>query len=302
MPPFPICGSCESEARSPEGLDGQAAVLSPAQVKQVFRISKSRQRHADRAEALFALSIGLGLRAKEQASLRWSDVYEPDGKVRQVVPLKAAYTKGAKVRDVFVSSPPLRKILPNYREKRGPWSGGVPDGPLFRSRKGRHMTASSMARFLTGLYREAGIQNASSHSGRRTLITGLAERGIDLKAIAEIAGHSSIPDDGRLRRDQSDAPRPHPAGRVVVSAFVRISTALSSPHGGQAPDHDLWIESDRLGERQEFDEINPSLAALHPGDERLVLTQTTSQLGLGEAGVLPKLDEHPHQRPVPRRI
>ena len=28
--------------------------------------------------------------------------------------------------------------------------------------------------------------------GRRTLITGLAERGVDLKAIAEIAGHTSI--------------------------------------------------------------------------------------------------------------
>jgi len=41
------------------------------------------------------------------------------------------------------------------------------------------------------LYRDAG-QGASSHSGRRTLITGLAERGIDLKAIALIAGHASI--------------------------------------------------------------------------------------------------------------
>ena len=39
---------------------------------------------------------------------------------------------------------------------------------------------------------EAGIAGASSHSGRRTLITRLAERGIDLKAIAEIAGHTSI--------------------------------------------------------------------------------------------------------------
>ena len=54
------------------------------------------------------------------------------------------------------------------------------------------MTAASMARFLKALYREAGVSNASSHSGRRTLITRLAERGIDLKAIAEIAGHSSI--------------------------------------------------------------------------------------------------------------
>ena len=49
-----------------------------------------------------------------------------------------------------------------------------------------------LARFLRALYREAGIAGASSHSGRRTLITRLAERGVDLKAIAQIAGHTSI--------------------------------------------------------------------------------------------------------------
>jgi hypothetical protein len=46
-----------------------------------------------------------------------------------------------------------------------------------RAKKSRH------------LVRPRSISGASSHSGRRTLITRLAERGIDLKAIA---GHSSI--------------------------------------------------------------------------------------------------------------
>ena len=49
-----------------------------------------------------------------------------------------------------------------------------------------------MSRFLNALYREAGVAGASPHSGRRTLITRLAERGVDLKAIAQIAGHTSI--------------------------------------------------------------------------------------------------------------
>lgn len=51
------------------------------------------------------------------------------------------------------------------------------------------MTPGSMARFLKAHFAEAWIPGAPSHSGRRTLITRLAERGIDLKAIAEIAGH-----------------------------------------------------------------------------------------------------------------
>jgi site-specific recombinase XerD len=44
-----------------------------------------------------------------------------------------------------------------------------------------------MARFIGALYREA-----ASRGPRRTLITRLAERGIDLNAIAELAGHASI--------------------------------------------------------------------------------------------------------------
>jgi hypothetical protein len=79
------------------------------------------------------------------------------------------------------------------------------------------MTPASIVRFLKALYREAGISNASSHSGRRTLITRLAERGVDLKAIAEIAGHASIRTTAVYVEVQPAATRPHPAGRDVVS-------------------------------------------------------------------------------------
>ena len=177
----------------PRGTSGRAAVLSGAQVRHVFRIAKTKSRWSERAEAVFALSIGLGLRAKELASLKWTDVYDGErASVRSVIHLKAAYTKRARTRDVFVSSTQVRQVLATYAERRGPWSGRSANAALFPSQKGGHLTASSMARFLKGLYFDAGIPKASSHSGRRTLITGLAERGIDLKAIAEIAGHTSI--------------------------------------------------------------------------------------------------------------
>lgn len=176
----------------PKGTSGRAAVLTSPQIRQVLRVAKMKRRFSDRAETAFTLSLGLGLRAKEIAAIRWSDVYEADGAVRSVLHLKAAYTKGAKTRDVFLSSPQVRQALATYAEKRAPWSDRRRETPLFQSQKGGPLTASSMARFLKTLYRDAGIPKASSHSGRRTLITGLAEKGVDLKAIAEIAGHSSI--------------------------------------------------------------------------------------------------------------
>ena len=176
----------------PPGTSGRAAVLSSTQVKHVFRVAKARGRHAARAEAALALSIGLGLRAKELASLRWSDVFGADGHVRRVVHLKAAYTKGARTRDVFVSSPALRRVLEKYGERDWLGSARASQAALFASQKGGPMTACSMARFLKAIYAEAGVAGASSHSGRRTLITRLADRGVDLKAIAQIAGHTSI--------------------------------------------------------------------------------------------------------------
>jgi integrase/recombinase XerD len=176
----------------PPGTSGRAAVLSAPQVRQVFRVARTRSRHSARAEATLAISLGLGLRAKELTSLTWEDVYDAKGHVRSVLHLRAAYTKGGRTRDVFLSSPTLRRALAKYREGRLSLSTRASHSPLFPSQKGGAMTPGSMARFLKALYREAGISGASSHSGRRTLITRLAERGIDLKAIAEIAGHSSI--------------------------------------------------------------------------------------------------------------
>ncbi len=167
-------------------------MLSPTQVRQVFRVARSRPRHAARAEVALALSVGLGLRAKELASLRWGDVYDDEGRVRELVHLRAAYTKGGRTRDVYVTSPALRRVLAKYGEGRWLLGPRASQASLLPSQKGGPMTPGSMARFLKALYRDAGIQGASSHSGRRTLITGLAERGIDLKAIALIAGHASI--------------------------------------------------------------------------------------------------------------
>jgi integrase/recombinase XerD len=127
----------------PRGSTGRAAVLSANQVRHSLRIARQRHRHAARAEAVLAMSIGLGLRAKELAGLRWADIYDEAGKVRSVVHLKAAYTKGGKTRHVFLSSPSLRKVLEKYGERDWLGSAAASQAALFQSQKGGAMTAKS---------------------------------------------------------------------------------------------------------------------------------------------------------------
>src|SRR5437667_244616 len=57
----------------PQGHTGQAPILKPDEIRRLIRVAKSRPRFAARAEAILSVSLYLGLRAKEIASLLWAD-------------------------------------------------------------------------------------------------------------------------------------------------------------------------------------------------------------------------------------
>jgi integrase/recombinase XerD len=42
------------------------------------------------------------------------------------------------------------------------------------------------------MYIWAGLDQASSHSGRRTFATSLIEQGADIKAVSTLMGHASV--------------------------------------------------------------------------------------------------------------
>jgi integrase/recombinase XerD len=159
----------------PQGSTGKAAILSSAQIRDVFLSARRLGRYPDRAELVLALSIQLGLRATELASLQWADVYHSDGAVRQIILVNRAHTRKGKTRAIIVSPPKLRGLLADYRERQLSLRRQDEQIPLFRSQRGGHMTAASMTRFVTELYRKAGIADGSSRSGRRTLIASLPD-------------------------------------------------------------------------------------------------------------------------------
>ena len=176
----------------PSGSTGQAKVLDEKELKRVLNIVESGN-HAKRNVAIVILSNYLGLRAKELSALKISDVLEHNT-IKTVLRLVAAYTKGAKHRDVSLENKAVIKALQEYITTRRNQDGLTFNGeaPLFRSQKGTAFSPNAMTRVLGDIYKTAGFNDASSHSGRRSLITKLAYSGIDLNSIRQIAGHSSI--------------------------------------------------------------------------------------------------------------
>jgi len=168
--------------------EGKAAVLTESEVKRVIAVQRSAK-FADRNIALIYSSFGLGLRAKELSLLKISDVVDGSGNIKEVVNLTAAHTKGGKQRHVYLTNKKVVDAIRTYLDGRN--LTGY-DAALFLSQKGGRFTPNTMQMLFRRIYRDAGIEGASSHSGRRTFATRLIENGADIKAVSKLMGHSSI--------------------------------------------------------------------------------------------------------------
>ena len=164
----------------------QAQVLSEKDVKRVLA-AIARRGTTVRDRAMFQMSYLAGMRVGEIASLRVCDVYEVDGTVKSQIRLSKSQTKGSEARTVLLNAQAQSELL-NY------WCDlpRVGEEPLFVSRYGTAMSANSLVQVFGRIYRQAGLGNASSHSGRRSFITGLAYKGVNVRVLAALAGHKSI--------------------------------------------------------------------------------------------------------------
>ena len=165
----------------------QAQTLNEAQLRRVIQYCRSR-RHPTRDETIIMISFYAGLRAKEIAALTVGNVFDAAGAVREQFILSAEQSKGGKTRTVYLSQR-LRRALAEYGAIK---CLGEPQRPLFASQKGGHFSANTMCQLFLDIYKAVGLKDASSHSGRRTYITRLANKGVGVRLLAELAGHSHI--------------------------------------------------------------------------------------------------------------
>jgi integrase/recombinase XerD len=176
----------------PFGITGKARAITDDELRHVLHVTANGL-HPKRNVAMLILSNYLGLRAKELAALKIGDVYDGTG-INSTLRLFANYTKGHKHRDLSLGNPTVIQALETYLERRQEKDGALFNlqAPLFRSERGCHYSPTSMSRAINIMYQKAGLIKASSHTGRRSLITKLAYKGIDIYTIMRIAGHRSI--------------------------------------------------------------------------------------------------------------
>jgi integrase/recombinase XerD len=165
----------------------QAATLTQQQLQRVLDYLRTR-RHSKRNRAIILLTHYAMLRIGEVAALRYCDVVGEDGEIRAETTLSAAQTKGNKARTIWFAEK-ARVELAAYIATHKP---KTPTQPLFYTQRSDGFTANTLTHIVNGIYKNAGISGATSHSGRRTGLTNLSERGVGVRTLMAIVGHANM--------------------------------------------------------------------------------------------------------------
>ena len=170
---------------------GKALVLSPEQFKRTIKYQKSTK-YGLRNSILLMISFYLGLRSKEMASLTIGDLVDRNGDLKEECMLKKHQTKRSKQRRFYLTNDKLKKVLVEYLETKKDRDGNLDlDSYLIVSQKGGSFNPNTLQQLFHKMYQDVGI-DASSHSGRRTMATRQADRGVSIRNLQVILGHSSI--------------------------------------------------------------------------------------------------------------
>lgn len=172
-----------------DSMTKQAKTLTAEELRRVLDYTATRK-HSKRNRALVLMSFYSGCRVGELSSLTYADVVDSDGKVRDEIRLKAENTKTNDARVVFVNAK-LKKELQQYANVYKPADTGL---KFFYSQKrnSNGYNANTLTQFFHYLYKRAGVFGASSHSGRRTFITNLANKGVGVRVIMGLSGHKAL--------------------------------------------------------------------------------------------------------------
>lgn len=186
--------------RPPRAPRREMTALTPEQVRAFLEVI-----HGDRFEALYVVAVTTGMRQGELLALRWRDVDLDGGTIRVRATLGAtkdglefAEPKSARSRRQIsltqIAVAALRKQRIDQLQARLLAGAGWTEHELvFPNELGGPLDPSNLLRrsFYPLLHR-AGLPRVRFHDLRHSAATLMLSRGIPLKIVSEILGHSQI--------------------------------------------------------------------------------------------------------------
>lgn len=143
-----------------------------------------KQRSALTMLVAVEILIATGLRVSELTSLTLHALSLDEGVAR-------VDGKGSREREVFLLDPDVKELVRRYLDLRTKWASNTPT--LLLNSRGRSASPQFIRKHLHSGSRRAGLdQTATPHMLRHSCATFLLERGVDLRFVQSLLGHSSL--------------------------------------------------------------------------------------------------------------
>ena len=159
-------------------------VLGQQEVKRVLAMAPGLK-----ARVMLSLAYGCGLRAGEVVRLKVGDIDSAQNIIRIV------QSKGRKDRNVMLPSDILGLLRDWWKERPTGQDKGIAreDRLLFPGYGGKHLSTRQISRLFKVAARAAVIiKPVTLHTLRHSFATHLLERGVDIRVIQALLGHSKL--------------------------------------------------------------------------------------------------------------
>jgi len=212
--------------KRPKVTAKEALFLSPAQVEATIEES-----HGSRYQPVFALLANTALRRGEALALRWSDVDLTNRRIqirgtlsREDGELVVTDTKTEKSNRVLFMTDEIAGILRGVRKRQAEdrlraGSAWVETNFVFTTELGHPCDPRNALRAFKVAAERVGVPEAGLHTLRHSAASVMLSKGVPLKVVSEILGHSSTAITGDVYG--------HVAPDVAADAMRTLSGALS---------------------------------------------------------------------------
>ena len=166
-------------------------ILSKQQLNVFFKTIESFP-HSQRNRLVVALTYFCALRIGEVAQLKWENVLDKNYVVKDEIVFEKHQVKARQKQRVLLNKRArleIKRYLDWFIQKH---KSIDLTNPLIQSQKNTEFSPNSLCQRINELYKKANYSNITGHSGRKSYITHLANKAINMKVIMKLVRHRNL--------------------------------------------------------------------------------------------------------------